>query len=210
MPIRHKVKQGDCIVSIAHKYGFCPDTLWDHAKNAALRKKRENLNILHPGDTVFIPDKRPGTHDAATEQRHRFLKKIGPVKLRLRLLHHGKPVANEAYVLKIEGRDVSGNTDADGYLEEIVPPDAKSAELSLGEENPEILSLEIGSLDPSTEISGVQARLNNLGFDCGPVDGVAGPLTRGGVSAFQETNELEVTGETDSRTRDKLVERYGA
>jgi N-acetylmuramoyl-L-alanine amidase len=210
MPLQHKVKQGECMASIADKYGFCPDMLWRHGKNAAIRKQRENINILYPGDLVFIPDKQTRTQDAATEQRHRFRKKIGPVKLRLRLLHHGNPIADEAYILKVEDRVISGNTDPDGYLEEIIPSGTGSAELALGEENPEILLLEIGSLDPVTEISGVQARLNNLGFDCGIVDGVSGPLTRGGVSAFQETNELEVTGDPDSPTRDELIERYGA
>ncbi len=52
--------------------------------------------------------------------------------------------------------------------------------------------LKIGALNPIMEnapnrrcLSGVQQRLNNMGFNAGPVDGVMGPNTRAAVETFQ-------------------------
>ena len=41
----------------------------------------------------------------------------------------------------------------------------------------------------------VQTRLNDLGYNAGPEDGVFGPTTRGAVRTFQNDNGLPVTGE---------------
>ena len=48
MPKQHKVRQGECISSIAIRYGFAPDTIWQDGSNAALRSLREDKNVLHP------------------------------------------------------------------------------------------------------------------------------------------------------------------
>lgn len=55
-----------------------------------------------------------------------------------------------------------------------------------------VFKLLIGKLNPVLEpapdvdcVTGVQARLNNLQFLCGDVDGVAGPATKGAITRFQ-------------------------
>jgi len=68
--------------------------------------------------------------------------------------------------------------------------------------------LELGRLDPVDKISGVQARLNNLGFDCGRVDGVMNTETKEALQAFQVTVGLPPTGELDSATKAKLYEGH--
>jgi len=61
----HTVVQGEHLSSIAKKYGFSSyKTIWDHGQNADLKKKRQNPNVIFPGDRLFIPDKvekSPGT-----------------------------------------------------------------------------------------------------------------------------------------------------
>ncbi|WP_269585616.1 peptidoglycan-binding protein [Roseibium sp. Sym1] len=56
----------------------------------------------------------------------------------------------------------------------------------------------------------VQDALNALGFDAGPVDGQAGPRTRGAVRAFQEQAGLPATGRIDGRLLGRLFVSWGS
>jgi N-acetylmuramoyl-L-alanine amidase len=78
-----------------------------------------------------------------------------------------------------------------------------------GEEAEEVYLLELGGMDPISSATGVQGRLNNLGFYCGPVDGIIGPHTRGAISEFQASQNLTVTGQMDDDTRKALVRVHG-
>jgi len=40
----------------------------------------------------------------------------------------------------------------------------------------------------------VQETLNNMGIDCGAIDGISGPNTKAGIKIFQQTNNLIVDG----------------
>jgi len=51
-----------------------------------------------------------------------------------------------------------------------------------------------------------QTNLDMLGYNPGPVDGLAGPKTRAAVKAFQTDHKLKVTGKLDSKTFDLLSE----
>jgi hypothetical protein len=197
------VKQGDCISSIANRHGLFWEKVWNHPQNAKLKEKRKDPNILHPGDVVFVPDKEEKQESGATEQRHRFCEKGVPEKLRIKLMAGDEPIANENYVLDIDGDLRSGTTDGEGNLKETIPPNAKRAKLWLGEEKQEY-EIDLGHLDPVSEITGVQARLNNLGFYCGTVDGIKGPKTTAALKRFQKKHGLKETGEVDEKTRDEL------
>jgi N-acetylmuramoyl-L-alanine amidase len=199
----YKVKQGDCLSNIAHRYGLFWEKVWNHPKNSKLQEKRKDPNILHPGDVVFIPDKEKKEESGASEQKHRFRKKGVPEKLRIRFMAGNEPIANENYILDIDGEVKSGTTDGEGNLEESIPPNAKRAKLWLGEEKQEY-EINLGYLDPIDELSGVQARLNNLGFNCGKVDGIKGPKTTAALKRFQKKHSLKETGEIDEQTRNAL------
>lgn len=54
-------------------------------------------------------------------------------------------------------------------------------------------------------IERVQERLLALGYDCGEVDGSAGPKLRGRLRDFQEQNDMPITGELDRATYDRLM-----
>jgi len=216
MPQNHKVTQGECLSSIAKKYGFNDyRIIYDDGANAAFKQKRPNPNIIFPGDIVVIPDHEIKEVPKPTEQTHNFVLEPHPVKLRLVVKNdEDKPFANMKYDLKVGSATFSGTTDGGGKIEQVIQPDDSSAELVLypGEgENQNVVGIfkmDLGHLDPVEEATGVQARLNNLGFDCGKVDGIIGQMTQGAITAFQKHYGLTETGHADSSTKNKLKELH--
>lgn len=91
MSTEHVAAQGDCIDSIAKKYGFFADTLWQAEENRALRELRKDRNVLMPGDVVVIPDLRIRTNSVATDKRHTFRRKGVPARLRMKFLRPVPP-----------------------------------------------------------------------------------------------------------------------
>jgi hypothetical protein len=94
------------------------------------------------------------------------------------------------------------------------PPGADAAPGGVQGDSPVTWDLKIGALNPIMELApdkwcipGVQQRLNNLGFDSGPVDGIRGPLTTAAVKRFQGTFGLTVDGlPGQGETQPKLQE----
>lgn len=209
MATNHQVKAGDCLSSIAFEYGFLPDTIWNHPSNAELKKKRKDPNVLLPGDVVFVPDKRLKEVSHATNQVHKFTVKNVPAKLSLRLLFEGEPRRSEPYTLDIDGKKISGTSDSDGNIKISIPPNARSGKLTIGTgERLMEYNLQLGRLDPVDQISGVQSRLNNLGFNCGRVNGVLNDETKEALEAFQVSVGLPPNGELDAATQAKLYESH--
>ena len=60
------------------------------------------------------------------------------------------------------------------------------------------------------EISGLQARLSNLGFYTGPVDGIMSPETKASLRAFQKRKNLTESGDLDQATMDALKVAFGS
>jgi len=209
MPKEHKVRKGECLSSIAEKYGLFPDTIANDPANADLKTKRKDLNVLYPGDVVAIPDKRVKEESCATEQKHRFRKKGTPAVLRLQLLDEDdSPRANLNYNLQVDGQYFEGTTDSDGKIEQSIPPGAKKGILLI--ENDDPIPLSFGDLDPVDTITGVQQRLLNLGFDCEGVSGRLDSKTEEALKEFQQKYELNDSGELDQATKDKLLEIHGS
>lgn len=129
MPIKYKVVQSDCIDSISFNYGFMPDTIWNHPTNAELKQKRQNPNILFPGDVVVIPDKTVKEELGTTEQRHRFRRRSVPAFFHLQLLENDQPRAGVEYILEIDGLNIKGVTNDQGRLKQRIPPNAKRGKL---------------------------------------------------------------------------------
>lgn len=115
-----------------------------------------------------------------------------------------------------EGPDESlEETIVGGKIEAVLPEGITEADLTVWtDESRETaafaIKIEVEKLDPVSTDTGLQQRLNNLGFDAGPVDGEYGLATEEAVRHFQYYAELEVTGEADDVTRAKLLEVYGS
>jgi putative peptidoglycan binding protein len=132
----------------------------------------------------------------------------------------GKALANQPYTLTVAWLTFRGNTDGSGALHQKIPIGVDTGELSLDKINLN-WNLKIGHLDPvrdegedSAIISGLQARLNNLGYHSGNVDGILGPRTREAIQAFQMKalgrDESRATGEPDKQTVDALKQQHGS
>lgn len=211
MPRRYTVKQGDCIMSIAEKFGFRWETIWNFPDNAELKQLRKDPNILFPGDIAVIPDKTPRIESVPADQLSKFVKKSPPSQVRLRLLDmKRRPRANMRYTATVDGVISSGQSDGDGYITILAPPNAQELELKVTEgPKTDEYTLPLGSIDPIEELSGVQQRLANLGYSCGSEQGTLGELTKAAVRAFQKEMQLDGTGKPDDATRRKLKQMHG-
>src|SRR5687767_7799873 len=129
----HTVTQGDCLTSIAERYGFHWETLWNRPENGEIVRSRKDPNTLMPGDVVFIPEKRMKSYVRPTGATHTFKVKGVPAKFRVRLLWGDEPRADEPYVLTIDGEVHEGRTDGDGKIEVVIRPDARYGTLMVGE-----------------------------------------------------------------------------
>lgn len=197
----HVVEQGESISSIAATTGHLGDTIWQHASNEALRGQRTPGTLL-PGDKIFIPPRRQKTVSVEAGRGYRFVVKNRSTDLRLKLFDSdGAPIADERFTLQIGARRIQGQTDGEGVVGARIPVNAASGALSL-DRTGETFDLRFGHLDPPDSVTGVQARLNNLGFQSGEVDGDAGPVTREAWLAF-----LQEIGERDDAEPDAIQQR---
>jgi hypothetical protein len=210
----HTVKQGECLSKIAERYGFMDwHTIYDHPQNEEFKRQRPNPYLIHPGDTLFIPDRQSKQAPCATGGSHRFV--VRSLKKALRLAIQdigGKRIANAPYKLTVEGKLYEGTTDSEGMVATWIPVRAEEGTLEV---EGYLWPLKIGHLNPLDDVpdegvSGIQARLRNLGHDPGPIDGKLGPRTRAAIRAFQRRHPpLKVDGVSGPKTRAKLVEKYG-
>lgn len=205
---RHIVRQGECLYSIAVRYGTTADALHNHEKNSALKEKRPDPSVLAPGDLVWVPSDPPQKPSLSSGGTHRF-KAAATIATEIQLQHApDHPVDDKPYRLRIGQAVYEGRTTGEGVVEAKIPVHARTGELTIWpggtiDEGESVrLQLGFGSLDPITTSSGLQGRLENLGF--GGADDVPA-----GLAAFQSSRGLEVTGELDDATRDAITSAMG-
>ncbi|GEM_PF-416686 len=215
----HQVKQGECLSSIAHQYGFHWKTLWNHPDNKELKENRKNPNILYPEDEICVPEKEEKYESGETGKKHRFVVK-GKAKLRIQVLRDGAPWAGVEYTLAVEdkkfefktnettGEQSKLKTDQKGILEHLIAPGAKEGKLLIGKEPKQReFPLKIGHLDPIEKLSGVQARLKNLLLYQGPIDGTENEALTEAVAVFQGYCGLTVTGKLGDEDMKKKLQK---
>lgn len=215
----HTVQQGEHLSGIAKRYGFSSyRTIWDHAQNAELKRKRVNPNVIFPDDRLFIPDKEEKQELRPTDQRHRFQVERPELKLRLVLEDlYEKPIARAKCDLRIEGETRRLVTDGQGRIEQTITPEAQSAMLLITDPQTPVneiaIPVRIGHLDPVDEVPGQTARLNNLGYFAGPFEGKKAEdntaLFLSAVEEFQCDHGLAVDGTCGPATQAKLKQVHG-
>jgi len=200
------VSDGDCISSIAADNGFYWETIWNHAQNSDLKQKRKDPNILFPGDVVFVPDKTLKKESKAAGQKYKFVKKNNVVTLRLKLTNDFKARNGVKYTLQVGNLTLKGSTDGSGILEKKIPVDATEATLLTDED---AYTLAIGSLAPIEEKTGVQHRLQNLGYLGDDTLGTITPATTAAIKQFQTDQKLTADGNLTDETRNKIKQAHG-
>jgi N-acetylmuramoyl-L-alanine amidase len=215
MPDYYTVQQGDHLSKIAKDNGFTDYTvIWDHPENADLKKQRQNPNVLLPGDQIFVPGMEEKQESGATDKRHTFTVDKKILKLRLVLEDiYEKPIAGAQCALLVGDQTFQVTTDGQGKLEQEIPLDSTEAFLAIrGDQTPfanEVIAIKIGHLDPIDELSGQIARLNNLGYFPGNLDGSDADAFQSAVEEFQCDHGLKVDGDCGPKTQAKLKEVHG-
>ncbi len=214
MSITHIVKQGEHATRIARRFGFLNFlTIWNHPRNAALKKLRKNPNVLFPGDSLFVPDKQFKKESRPTSKTHRFVIPVKRLMLRIVIQNYSrKPIAGTECDLQVEDKSEHLVTNGNGQIEQLILPTVEIAKLNILDKEFSVL---IGHLDPVEEGSGLEARLNNLGYYVPPADSERDKdELRSAIEEFQRDHDLvpkggRPSGVADAATQAKLLEAHG-
>jgi len=207
------VAQGETLLSIAHKHGiFSSEKIWDHPENRSLREKRGHPQVLAPGDELFVPELAEIEIEISTNRSHVFRLKNPPCFFSVYLRDEwGEPYSGNRYQLKLGAEVFEGVTTDAGLVSHPTKPDVTSGELTLwrdpeNESDTCTWTLRVGYLNPIDMVSGVKARLRNLGYQVGEIDDRFDETAREAVRTFQRSLGYEQpTGDIDDRTRNELV-----
>jgi len=211
----HVVQQGECLSSIAAHYGFRDwHVIYDHPRNAEFKAKRPDPNLIYPGDSLYIPDHGDHYENCATDQSYTFMVKFVPTYFNLRLQDSAeKPLPNVRYKLNLEAVEIESQTDNEGWIRCEIPARSQYGTLTVrpSDGDPtDVITWRVllGHLDPLDTTSGVKARLNNLGYDCGEIDHYDLARYDAAVREFQRDHGLRVDGIVGPQTRAKLKEKH--
>ncbi len=196
--------------------------------------------VLMPGDEIYIPEREQRTESGATELKHSFKLKSHLVRFRARIFDTSsdseekaemqsgnqseyreeppgaleeRAVADAPFELFVDGVSFeSGQTDAEGFVDVLVPVNARSGKLILypGEDQESQHALNWRHLNPIEELSGVCQRLTNLGFPCPNNAMDMTPQIEMAIVAFQKRHDIEPNGRLDDQLRSSLVEQHGS
>lgn len=202
------IKQGESLSKLAFQRGFDASTVWSDPANAELAGKRKNMDVLCPGDIVYLPPVEPTTIPVAVGSSNPFGSKVPEVPITLKLKKGGEPIADAAYRVDGLGAPVEGKTGGDGSVTVSVTILTREITIVLTELGLEYQVM-IGDLDPHDEPSGIKMRLANLGYLGADITRITDDFLKRAIAAFQSVNGLPVTGEADQATIDALEGAHG-
>jgi len=208
--MKYVIQQGECLSSLAGAWGLRSwKDLYDHPDNAELTKKRPNPNVLAPGDVVVVPDAAQKTVLCATGNTYLFTIEAPKVRLRIQLQdRNGEPYGDKKFEVTVGERRFPGSTNGEGLIDIPISAAAQSGRLRVwldedDDDEPSIdRDLDLGHLDPTSSVTGLQARLHNLGHRC-EVNGNLDDDTLAAVRAFRAKAGMEEV-EDDALIDDEL------
>jgi hypothetical protein len=190
-------------------------SIYAHPNNSDFRELRPNPNVIYRGDLVFIPELEAEQFDRATDCLHQFKLNQSRTLLRVVICEPENRPVSASYSIVADGLRRTGETGTDGLIQEVIPCHLEQASLEVvirRDGAPAIMrhwTLKLGHLDPVEELSGIQARLNNLGYEAGSVNGLPGPRTEAAIRRFQEWAGLKVDGSAGENTQRALGATHG-
>lgn len=201
--VPYLIRQGDYVAALGARLGFDARSVWLHERNAVLRAKRGSPNILAPGDVLYIPEARHKPAPLLAHTANCYRASVPKARIVVGLRGRGADwhVANEPYELRgLGGEVIHGTTDAEGRLVLSLPIHIACVDVTfprLGVRMP----LQVGHLDPVDTISGVEQRLEHLGYDARNLPEA--------LRAFQRDMQLPETGAVDAATTAALASKHG-
>ncbi|MDP2565492.1 PGRP and LysM peptidoglycan-binding domain-containing protein [Pseudoalteromonas marina] len=218
MTQQHTVAQGETLLRIAKQYGYqTSKALYNHPSNAEFKALRPDPNLIYPGDKITIPPKKEKFIPLRTNSINSFVVQSEKEYFRLQIIHEdGDDITGKRIVITIGSQTIDTVLPSNGLIEvELNENDSLTGQVDLylkeDQSSPsESFTAQVGHLDPIDTLSGVQARCNLLGFDCGTVDGINGSKTKAGVRDFQYEHDLEVDGIAGAKTKAKLQQVFGS
>jgi N-acetylmuramoyl-L-alanine amidase len=218
MTQQHTVAQGETLLRIARQYGYqTSKALYNHPSNAEFKALRPDPNLIYSGDKITIPPKKEKFIPLRTNSINSFVVQNEKEYFRLQIIHEdGDDITGKRIVITIGSQTIDTVLPGNGLIEvELNENDSLTGQVDLylkeDQSSPsESFTAQVGHLDPIDTLSGVQARCNLLGFDCGTVDGISGSKTKAGVRDFQYEHDLEVDGIAGAKTKAKLQQVFGS
>lgn len=209
----HVIIAGDHVVRLAYVYGHATvDAVWQHPANAELRQARPDPGVLAVTDVVHVPEAPVRVVEGlATRREHTVVVELPLPTLRLALSRPGGiPYAALACTADVDDARTRIVTDADGALAIELGPFTSTLSLAFDRS---VVELAVAQLQPVETTPGWHARLENLGYQPGPLHGdtPADPYAvRRAIEEFQCDHGLTVDGELGPKTRAALLAAHGA
>jgi len=217
MSKKHTVLQGESVSMIAKRYGFPSwQSLYDHPDNQEIKKLRPDPDLIFPGDEIVIPDRIKAIFKAKLNEKQTFRSKAKKSVIKLKIgAIGGKIWADRKVELQVDGQIIEAKTDDQGIAQFKLPKrHSQKAILNIytvKETSKPSYSVEVklGHLDPITELTGQQARLSALGFDCGLLSPKTNKRYEKAVEDYQQAMGLKVDGICGPETQKSLEKEYG-
>ncbi len=182
------IRQGDYLLSLAYRFGFDVDTVWNDPKNAQLRQLRSSPSILWPTDVLYIPDQNvpPAMQTVTTGTTNTFVTDVPTLSVTQQFVgSEATTYSSRAYIVQELDQLTGLTTDEKGIATFQAPVTLDAATVQFTDTG-ESWVLHIGHLDPINTLSGIFQRLQHLNYVAGSAtfDPTSLDLMRAGLRAL--------------------------